>query len=88
MRSLREGSEPRDIEVKGRAGTEGVEMSENEWAKACNLRDSYWLCVVFDCATPRPRLVRVRDPFGKLLVGSRESRAFTVTARAVMEAAE
>ena len=27
----------------------------------------YWLYVVFDCATPRPRLVRVQDPFGKLL---------------------
>ena len=88
LRSLREGSEPRDIEVKGRAGTEGVEMSENEWAKACNLRDSYWLYVVFDCATPRPRLVRVRDPFARLLVRDRESRTFTIAAGAVMEAAE
>ena len=86
--SGREGMEPRAIEVKGRADTEGVEMSGNEWAKACNLRERYWLYVVFDCATPRPRLVRVRDPFSKLLVGERESRAFTITAGAVMEAAE
>ena len=86
--SRREGMEPRAIEVKGRAGSEGVEMSGNEWAKACNLRERYWLYVVFDCASPRPRLVRVRDPFSKLLVGERESRAFTITAGAVMEAAE
>ena len=88
LQSRRHGMEPRDIEVKGRAGTEGVEMSGNEWAKACNLRERYWLYVVFDCASPRPRLVRVRDPFAKLLVGERESRAFTITAGAVMQAAE
>jgi hypothetical protein len=50
-----------------------VEISENEWAKACNLRDRYWLYVVFDCATPRPRLVKVRDPFGRLLARARGS---------------
>ena len=86
--SLRGGSERRSIEVKGRAATGLIEMSENEWAKACNLRNEYWLYVVFDCATPRPRLVRVRDPFAKLLVRSRESLACTITPGAVMEAAE
>ena len=30
--------------------------------------DRYWLYVVFDCGTPHPRLLRVRDPFGKLIV--------------------
>ena len=88
LRSLRAGGERRAIEVKGRAGTGHVEMSENEWAKACNLRDEYWLYVVFDCATPHPRLVRVRDPFAKLLVRSRESIAYTITSEAVIEAAE
>ena len=86
--SHRAGGERRAIEVKGRAGTGHVEMSENEWAKACNLRDEYWLYVVFDCATPHPRLVRVRDPFAKLLVRSRESIAYTITPGAVIEAAE
>ena len=57
----------RAIEVKGRAHSDGIQLSENEWAQACNRRAGYWLYVVFDCATPRPRLVRVRDPFGKLL---------------------
>ena len=87
LRSRRPGEE-RAIEVKGRARTGSVEMQENEWSRACNLRDRYWLYVVFDCATPNPRLVRVRDPFAKLLVKGRESLAFTITAGAVMEASE
>ena len=84
----RAGAERCAIEVKGRAGSGGIEMSDNEWAKACNLRDRYWLYVVFDCATPHPRLMRVRDPFAKLLVRSRESIAYTISSRAVIEAAE
>ena len=82
------GVEERAIEVKGRAGTGSVEMSENEWAKACNLRDRYWLYVVFDCATPRPRLVRVRDPFARLIMRDRESIAYTVTPSVLIEVAE
>ena len=54
------------IEVKGRRAYGGIEVSDNEWAKACNLRSQYWLYVVFDCATAHPRLVRICDPFGKL----------------------
>ena len=84
----RRPSEERAIEVKGRARSGNVEVSENEWAKACNLRDDYWLYVVFDCATPHPRLVRVQDPFAKLLMRSRELSAFTITPGAVMEAAD
>ena len=80
--------EERAIEVKGRAGSGNVHVSENEWARACNLREDYWLYVVYDCATPRPRLVRVQDPFAKLLVRSREVSAFTITPGAVVEAAE
>ena len=67
----------RAIEVKGRAGSGAVEVSQNEWAAACNLRDRYWLYVVFDCATPRPRLVKVRDPFGRLLAKMRGSVVIT-----------
>ena len=78
LRSLRPAGlqgpeEERAIEVKGRAGSGSVEVSENEWAAACNLRDRYWLYVVFDCATPHPRLVKVRDPFGRLLARARGS---------------
>ena len=76
------------IEVKGRMGIGSVEMSDNEWSKACNLRDRYWLYVVFDCATPQPRLVRVCDPFGKLLAKPRESTSFTIAASELIDAAE
>ena len=78
LRSLRPAGpqgpgEERAIEVKGRAGSGPVEVSENEWAAACNLRDRYWLYVVFDCATPHPLLIKVRDPFGRLLARAKGS---------------
>ena len=80
--------ERRRIEVKGRAGTGSVEMKDNEWANACIHREEYWLYVVFDCATPRPRLMRVRDPFTRLLARDRESIAHIITPGVVLEAAE
>jgi len=76
----------RGIEVKGRARTGDVEVSANEWAKACNMREGYWLYVVYDCATPNPRLVRVQDPFGVLLAKAKGS--VLVGAKQVTEAAE
>ena len=62
----REGE--RAIEVKGRVAVGDIELTENEWAKACTLRERYWLYVVYDCASLHPRLLRVQDPFAKLLV--------------------
>ncbi|MBC7347356.1 MAG: DUF3883 domain-containing protein, partial [Clostridia bacterium] len=77
-------NEKRCIEVKGRAGTGEIEISANEWARACNLREQYWLYVVYDCATPKPRLVRIQDPFGTLLAKARGS--VVISAREIMEA--
>jgi len=57
----------RAIEVKGRAGVGDIELTENEWSRSCNLRDRYWLYVVYNCGTPNPRLLRVQDPFRKLI---------------------
>jgi hypothetical protein len=65
--SLRPDGSRRCIEVKGRARTGAVEVKENEWAAACNLRREYWLYTVFGCATPSPELLRVADPFATLL---------------------
>jgi superfamily II DNA or RNA helicase len=76
----------RSIEVKGRAGVGEVEVSANEWAKACNLRDAYWLYVVYDCATPNPRLVRIRDPFSALLAKAKGS--VLIGPKQILEAAE
>ncbi|MGE5485884.1 MAG: helicase-related protein [Ignavibacteriales bacterium] len=78
--------EERAIEVKGRALTGDIELSENEWAKACNLRERYWLYVVFDCGTPHPRLFRIRDPWGELFV--RRKGGVIVDETAICEAAE
>ena len=86
--SLHPSAERLAIEVKGRAGSGNIEMSENEWAKACNLRGSYWLYVVFDCATSHPRLVRVRDPFAKLLARGRESLVYSIPQSELLQAAE
>ena len=84
--STRPDGEKRAIEVKGRAGVGPVSLSENEWSRACNLREGYWLYVVFGCAGPRPRLVRVQDPFGKIL--ARTKAGVAIAAADVQAAAE
>jgi len=76
----------RAIEVKGRANTGDVEVSSNEWARAANLRDGYWLYVVYNCATPGPRLARVQDPFGCLLAKAKGS--VLISATQVFQASE
>ena len=86
--ALNSPSEELAIEVKGRRGYGGIELQDNEWANACNLRGKYWLYVVFDCATAHPRLVRVRDPFGKLMAKTRESTVYTITESQILDAAE
>jgi superfamily II DNA or RNA helicase/DNA-binding XRE family transcriptional regulator len=84
--SIRAGNERRAIEVKGRGETGDIEVSANEWAKACNMRESYWLYAVYDCATPNPRLVRVQDPFGSLLAKAKGS--VLIGSKQVVEAGE
>ena len=62
-----------DIEVKGRAGVGEIEVTANDWTNACNLREGYWLFVVYDCATPDPWLVRAQDPCASLLAKAKGS---------------
>jgi hypothetical protein len=71
--SHRPGKVRRGTEAKGRVGVGEVELTENEWVVARNQRDRYWLYVVFNCEAPRPRLLRVHDPFGKLIVKAKGS---------------
>ncbi len=78
----------RRIEVKGRAGRDGIHMEANEWTQACHLGKDYWLYAVFDCATATPKLLRVQNPFHKLVVSRQESAVFAIAASAVVEAAE
>ncbi len=83
--AIRPGDDTRAIEVKGRAGIGDVEVTENEWAKACNMRNGYWLYAVYDCATPEPRLIRVQDPFGSLL--AKRKGSVLISAREIGQAA-
>ena len=84
--SVRPGSDKRSIEVKGLGATGDIEVSANEWAKACNMRDRYWLYAVYGCATPGPRLARVQDPFANLLAKAKGS--VLINASQVMQASE
>jgi hypothetical protein len=73
------------IEVKGRAGRGAVQLTENEWPTAINVRERYFLYVVVDCATS-PVLYRVQDPAFKLAVKTRQS--FTITFGDILREAE
>lgn len=84
--SIHPTGERRAIEVKGRAAIGDVEVTENEWAKACNLRDGYWLYTVFNCASQHPQVTRVRDPFGQLLF--RAKGGVVIDESAIFAAAE
>ena len=51
----------RYVEVKGRAGVGDVELSQNEWLKAQQLGDDYWLYVISNALTA-PDLQRIQNP--------------------------
>jgi len=76
----------RHIEVKGRSGSNSIQMEANEWQAACNLKEEYWLYAAFNCSSDEPVLVRVCDPFGRLL--SRSTTRLHLSAKEVMGAAE
>jgi hypothetical protein len=84
------GLERRCIEVKGRAGVGGVELTWSEFAKSQELGDDYWLYVVLDCAGSAPRLYRVRNP-AKALAGAWQPSLdvrYRIDPEPVIEAAE
>jgi SNF2 family DNA or RNA helicase len=84
LESHRASGEKVVIEVKGRAGRGQVQLTDNEWPTAANVRDKYWLYVVADCATD-PKLFRVRDPI-RLAFKTRQS--FTLNIGDIIKEAE
>ena len=54
-----------DDQIRCQSGS--IELTENGWSRACNLRDRYWPYVVYECGAPNPRLLRVQDPFYRLI---------------------
>jgi hypothetical protein len=66
----------RRIEVKGRKKGHSVRLTTNEWYKATQLGDSYWLYVVWDpLENPDAEPIRIQNPAQKLDHVKRESVA-------------
>jgi superfamily II DNA or RNA helicase len=80
----------RRIEVKGRTAGFPIRLTTNEWYKATQLGDSYWLYVVWDPLGPNPELVTIRNPAARLDHAKKEvvaARFFEIAAEAVQQAA-
>ncbi len=79
--------EVRRIEVKGRLRGQPIRLTTNEWYKAQQLAETYWLYVVWDPLGATPELVRIHNPVEKLDHAKREIvRFFEITAEAIMQA--
>lgn len=61
LRSIDTQGQKRYIEVKGRAGTDGVMLSENEMNRLAQLGTRAWLYIVTNCKT-NPQLNIINDP--------------------------
>lgn len=81
----------RRIEVKGRRRGQPIRLTTNEWYKATQLGDTYWLYVVWDpLDKPNPEPLRIQNPAKRLDHAKREvvaARYFDVAAEAIEEAA-
>jgi len=78
------------IEVKGRRRGEPVRLTTNEWYKAQQLAETYWLYVVWDPLSESPELVRIQNPAVRLDHAKREivaARFYEIPAEAIGRAA-
>ena len=67
VKSIDEAGSKRYIEVKGRAGTDGVMLSENEMNRLAQLGTRSWLYIVTECHGRSPVLNIINDPVRKLV---------------------
>lgn len=80
----------RRIEVKGRQRAQPIRLTTNEWYKAQQLADTYWLYVVWDPLGGKPDMVFIQNPASKLDHAKREivaARFYEISAEAVILAA-
>jgi hypothetical protein len=81
----------RRIEVKGRTRGFPIRLTTNEWYKAAQLGDSYWLYVVWDpLGNPDPLPLIIRNPVKHLDHAKREviaARHYDIPAQAIEAAA-
>jgi superfamily II DNA or RNA helicase len=81
----------RRIEVKGRRRGQNIRLTTNEWYKAVQLGDSYWLYVVWDpLGKPAAEPLRIQNPAKHLDHAKKEvvaARFFDIPAAAIEESA-
>jgi hypothetical protein len=65
VKSIDGQGQKRYIEVKGRAGTDGVMLSENEMNRLAQLGNKAWLYIVTNCKT-NPQLNIINDPANRM----------------------
>src|SRR5262249_17251168 len=81
--------EVRRVEVKGYTAGNPIKLEVNEWRKAQQLRETYWLYVAWNPLSSNPELIRIQDPAPKLDHAKREyftSRVFLFPAQAINQA--
>ena len=81
----------RRIEVKGRTRGYPIRLTTNEWYKAAQLGDSYWLYVIWDpLHDPDPTPVMIQNPAKRLEHAAKpvvSARFYDVAAEAIEQAA-
>ena len=55
--------EVRRVEVKGYTSGNPIQLEHSEWFKAQNLRETYWLYVVWNPLSPDYRLVKIQNQY-------------------------
>ncbi len=74
------------IEVKGRRRGQPIRLTTNEWYKAQQLAETYWLYVVWDPLGDSPEIVRIQNPSAKLDYAKKEivaARFYEIPAEAI-----
>lgn len=81
----------RRIEAKGRVAGQAIRLTTNEWYKAAQLGDSYWLYVVWNpLNNPSREPLRIQNPVKHLDHAKREvvaARYYDIPAQAIQQAA-
>jgi hypothetical protein len=79
----------RRIEVKGRERGQPIRLTTNEWYKAVQLAETYWLYIVWDSLGNNPELVRIQNPAIVLDHAKKEIvRFFEITAEPIQKLAD
>jgi hypothetical protein len=77
------------VELKGHLRGQPVRLTTNEWYKAQQLAETYWLYVVWDPLGASPELMRIHNPVAKLDHAKREivaARFYEISAEAIVSA--